>query len=325
MENVVYIENARANSTTTSAEILPEDIYTVNIPYETNNPVVQEPVSIDIDKIFENQRQMLEYQKQLMDSNTAILGHLQSLINVENKVIQQLSGLSVQLEDAVAQITGIDNTGTTEVAYLKDCKSFENTPFSIKRIETPKELDDLEKKLSDIKAKQQLKRTYSILCSKGGKGVDCAYALIDIMFARTFICQCSWSGGSRSENLKVPLKGYKHTLSFFWEMIHFWDEKYTIKDNEIFFKTILKNAHKRKLAKCERASTSRKRSKPCQIELQETVISEIEISDKEHVTQERNIEIDEAETYIREEEYPNTPTEKRNQTENENEERTQEN
>lgn len=52
MGNVVYIENARKNSTITSAEILPGDIYTVNVPYDTNNPVVQEPASIDIDKIF---------------------------------------------------------------------------------------------------------------------------------------------------------------------------------------------------------------------------------------------------------------------------------
>lgn len=198
--------------------------HTLNVPYETNNPAVQETISIDIDKISDNQKQMLEYQRQildnqatfisqvtenqkkLMDSITAILGHTISK-NIQNIVIEKVSGLTVQLEDAVLQISGIDNR---EVMNLKDTKDhLDNIPFHIKAIDSPTELD---KQLSDYNIRNRLKNTYSIICSKGGKGIDCAYTLIEIMFTRTFISQCSWSGGSRGDDLKVALKGYKHVL-----------------------------------------------------------------------------------------------------------------
>lgn len=44
-------------------------------------------------------------------------------------------------------------------------------------------------------------------------------------------------------------------------MIFFWDFTYTMKQNEEIFKGVLKNANKRKNAKLERASTTRKRIK----------------------------------------------------------------
>lgn len=306
---MVYFENPPENmtdTTITSATVLPQNVY---VPYETNNSVVQETFSIDIGNISENQKQMLENQSQILDNqkqllenqkqlveyNTAVLGQTETLIKVQNKVLEKLSGLSVQLENAVLQITEMHNTND-EVLYLKDCKGLDNSPFYIQAIDSPKELDTLEKQLSDECYRKQLKHTYSIVCSKGGKGLDCAYSLVDIIFTRKFLCQCSWSGGTRGDDLKVPLKGYKHMLSFFWEMVHFWDETFTLKDNENFFKTVLKNAQKRKLAKCERASTSRKRSKPCEINNKKTSTSDNGINDGVNISQEKNTKIDNNET-----------------------------
>lgn len=242
-----------------------------NIPVLSNDttPLVADSVDFDINKIFENQKNILDNQativsqilqnhQQQLDTNSAIVAQLQSLNNLQNSLIQKVSALSVQLEDAVSQIL---LSSSQDVQTLNSSKGhIDNIPINIKPVDSAQDLDDLEKQLSDPINRDRLKNTYSILCS-GGKGIDCAYMLVDVLFTRKFISECSWSGGSRGEDLKVPLKGYKHVLSFFWNMVHHWDETYCLKDNEIFFKTILKNAKKRKMAKLERASTSR-RSNP---------------------------------------------------------------
>ncbi|CAG4983495.1 unnamed protein product [Parnassius apollo] len=257
--NLVYTEDIQANSTNTS-QVFSND----------TTPLVQDSVSFDISKMFENQKQILDNQatilsqiyqnrQQQLDNNSAIIAQIQSLKNVQNSFIQKVSALSVQMEDAVFQITSSYNQ---DVQTLNSSKGHvENIPIYEKPVDSAQELDELENQLSDPNNRDCLKNRYSILCS-GGKAIDCAYMLVDVMFTRKFICECSWSGGSRGEDLKIPLKGYKHVLSFFWNMVHYWDQEYSLKDNELFFKTILKNAKKRKIAKLERASTSRQRSKP---------------------------------------------------------------
>lgn len=74
---------------------------------------------------------------------------------------------------------------------------------------------------------------------------QCAYKLLDLMFDRIFLCQCSWTGSSRAETSKIPLKDYKNVLNLFFTMVHSWDSDYTIQRNETFFKMITKNAKQR--------------------------------------------------------------------------------
>lgn len=267
-------------------------------------------------QIMESQQMMLENQKQLMDNNTAIIGETRNVIKIQNGILQKIAGFSVQLEDAVVQITGMRSTDNN-VLYLKDSKGLQGNPFSIKAIDSRMELDAFEKSLSDKTYKNNLKQTYAVISSKGRKGVDCAYVLVDMIFTRNFICQCSWSGGSRGDDLKVPLKGYRHVLSFFWELVNFWDEAFTLTDNENFFKSFLKNSIKRKLAKCERASTSRKRSnqsKPSQGDFKETSTSEKEINYVGN-TAEESTKMNKNKTYPEEGEgeSQNTETEKEEQ------------
>lgn len=108
--------------------------------------------------------------------------------------------------------------------------------------------------------KKILFQSYSIICNKG-KAVDCAYTYAEEMFDREFLCQCSWSGGSRGAHSKIPFKNYKNIITFFWSLIQAIDNKYTLKENEDFFKNLLKNSIKRLSSKNLRASTSRVRPK----------------------------------------------------------------
>ncbi|CAG9137627.1 unnamed protein product [Plutella xylostella] len=257
--NVTYIEDSQPNPTKTFHDL----------SNDKEIPLVQDSLSfIDIDKIFQNQRdilanqqtivnQIVQNQQQQLEWNETIIAQIETLKNLHTNLIQKVSTLSVQLEDAVSQILSHDQ-GCQDVQTLGSSKShIDNIPIHVKPVESAQQLDELEKQLSDPKTRDLLKNAYSVLCSEG-KGADCAYMLVDVMFSRNFLCECSWGGGSRGDGTKVPLKGYKHVLSFFWTMVHFWDDTYTLQDNESFFKTILKNSKKRKIAKLERSSTSRR-------------------------------------------------------------------
>lgn len=79
------------------------------------------------------------------------------------------------------------------------------------------------------------------------------------MVTREFLCECSWSGGSRGDNSKVPMKDYKNFLKFFCGMVRSWDSKFTMGQTEQFFKFVLRNAVKRKSMKDIRSSSKRVR------------------------------------------------------------------
>ncbi|CAG4992504.1 unnamed protein product [Parnassius apollo] len=161
--NLVYTEDIQANSTNTS-QVFSND----------TTPLVQDSVSFDISKMFENQKQILDNQatilsqiyqnrQQQLDNNSAIIAQIQSLKNVQNSFIQKVSALSVQMEDAVFQITSSYNQ---DVQTLNSSKGHvENIPIYEKPVDSAQELDELENQLSDPNNRDCLKNRYSILCS----------------------------------------------------------------------------------------------------------------------------------------------------------------
>ncbi|XP_046970591.1 uncharacterized protein LOC124537743 [Vanessa cardui] len=213
--------------------------------WETDN-ILRYPPNKE-SKSYEDGEQVLD--EMLLHSDTDDADNYRQKRCPQNQKLMTLD-LNSKAENMIDQIVSTNNNDIVVTEIHAD-----SVPDIV--VNNAQDLDNLEKQLSDSGFRDRLKNICSMLCS-GGKGIDCAYMLVDVLFTRKFICDCSWSGGSRGEELKVPLKGFKHVLSFFWSMVHQWDEKFTIKDNEMFFKTILKNAKKRKLAKCERASTSRR-------------------------------------------------------------------
>lgn len=90
-----------------------------------------------------------------------------------------------------------------------------------------------------------------------GSGTTCAYKLLDILFSKNFLCQCSWSGGSKGEISKIPFKNYKNIRIFFFEIVNSWDSNFTDDDAEKFLKLTIRNASKRKLMKGLRQSSKR--------------------------------------------------------------------
>ncbi|XP_049703565.2 uncharacterized protein LOC110384383 [Helicoverpa armigera] len=183
---------------------------------------------------------------------------MDSILENQKKIMHKMACISVQVDNMQLQL---GNCNEEDVVPLGTSKNqVENLRFSFSPITTVEDLNKINDLLSDKTARKQLKQTFSVICS-GGKGINCAYRLIDIMFSRDFLCQCSWSGSSRSDGVKISLKCYKNVVSFFWEMIFSWDQTFTLQKNELFFKSILKNANKRKNAKQERSSTARKRAK----------------------------------------------------------------
>ncbi|CAH2988860.1 unnamed protein product [Chilo suppressalis] len=158
--------------------------------------------------------QNLEVQNVILSNQTQILNELKSIKNAQNIIIQKVALFSIQLDDAVSQITQATDSNI-EVTSLNEIKSApSNTAFYVKPVENIQQLYDLEKQLSESSFRQKMKTTYSVLCN-GGKGIDCAYTLADILFSREFLCECTWSGGSRGDDSKVAWKSFKHILSFF--------------------------------------------------------------------------------------------------------------
>lgn len=94
-----------------------------------------------------------------------------------------------------------------------------------------------------------------IIC--GDKGFadasTCCYHLVDIFFTRAFLLTVSWSGGSRTENKKLPLKKYFNTLSVFNTLVRLASNDFDEHKSKEFFITVLKNSKKR----TERTSTKK--------------------------------------------------------------------
>lgn len=86
-------------------------------------------------------------------------------------------------------------------------------------------------------------------------GLNMCYILVDKFFERHFMVSCSWSGGSRGNNVKHAFKKCQNILKVFFVIIRSVNQSFSIKFMEDFFKTVLKNAKKRNEAKGVRQST----------------------------------------------------------------------
>ncbi|XP_013184632.1 uncharacterized protein LOC106130352 [Amyelois transitella] len=202
-------------------------------------PLLHEP-NTDIQNILQNQSVLFE-----------LMGNV---IENQKKIMNEIANLSIQIEES--------NRNYKTKVNLTKASDADNNSFILKQIKSEKDLEDMELLLSDNEQKLKLIRSCSIICSGGkGKGTTCAYRFLDVLFSREFLCECSWSGSTRGDGVKISLKCYKKTLNFFFTMINQWDNEFTQEENDIFFKNILKNAKKRKGVKYDRIPTKRQRSK----------------------------------------------------------------
>lgn len=214
----------------------------VSEPENIENPVQSLPEpNTDIQNILQNQSVLFE-----------LMGNV---IENQKKIMHEIASLSIQIEES-------NRNSNTKVVKLGNASDADNSSFIIKQIKSVKDLEDMELLLSNNEQKIKLIRSCSIVCTGGiGKGTNCAYRFLDILFSREFLCECSWSGSSRGDGVKISLKCYKKTLNFFFTVINQWDNEYTQEQNDTFFKNVLKNANKRKGVKFDRIPTKRQRSK----------------------------------------------------------------
>lgn len=133
---------------------------------------------------------------------------------------------------------------------------------NIQNIANENDLNNFEKLLDNPEVEEEWKKKISVICGKGkGRGVNNAYALVDSMFSRGFLLQCSWSGGSRTSEQKICFKSHTKIINFFFSIIHESDSSYTLLDCHKFFKNILKNSRQRNESKQERISRTKNRPK----------------------------------------------------------------
>lgn len=100
-------------------------------------------------------------------------------------------------------------------------------------------------------------------CGEGsskGRGYNVAYFLIDKIFERKFLTECSWTGVGRGK-AKIAFRSFVQILSLFYDIIHAADMDFKKIDLENFIKSQLKNSTKRSMASNMRKSTKKSRAK----------------------------------------------------------------
>ncbi|KAL4702371.1 hypothetical protein ACJJTC_018283 [Scirpophaga incertulas] len=174
---------------------------------------------------------------------------INKLFDNQKKILFKLTETNTQFEEFIKA-----NSNQTT-------RHNESTP-AIKPVSNLKELQNLENILADPDVKARIKNKIDHLCSKGkGRGTNNAYNLIDVLFQRNFVCQCSWAGGSKSGSSKICLKSFTNVFDLFFSTINESDPNFKKPDCEKFIKTVLKNSRQRLASKQIRLSTTRCRQK----------------------------------------------------------------
>lgn len=176
--------------------------------HEADPDVVQK-----LNKILENQNQIIGQNKKIAQqfmrpSDPNVEQKLDGLVERQNdtmekleKFSQCLASLSVQMQDAVSQITSYRED---HVVSLAEASTFERTRFVIKPIDNLQGLEEFECILSDPDERHKLIKQYSILCSRSeGKGVNCAYKLLTRIVMQMLVVRWQSGGYHQNSNKRV--------------------------------------------------------------------------------------------------------------------------
>lgn len=92
------------------------------------------------------------------------------------------------------------------------------------------------------------------------KGDRIAYGLVDQLFTRQFMTECSWTGSSKNQASKNTFSSATTFLDAFYDIINLADSRYSKNDAKDFFKEkILRNAKSRLLNLQQRDEPVKKR------------------------------------------------------------------
>lgn len=211
-----------------------------------------------------NKQQVKEMDPQDLNVLTQKMGKFVELVSDNQKLLldNQLSMLK-KLSHLSNQFTQF----TRQPFVIENVQRNENEFEQITNINMLQNFEDM---LKNPDVKQEIRNKLNVVCSKGiGKGYNNCFMLVDTMFSRKFMTECSWLGGSRMESPKVCFKSFVNTLSLFFEIIHDSDETFTKMECEIFLKRVIKNSKKRFISKGLRTSTRKRRRR--QLELNQDI------------------------------------------------------
>lgn len=185
--------------------------------------------------------------------------NIQVLFDHQQNILQKLALLDTKLEELVTRIS----------IPVADINRQSNNDNNFKIISNLQELTSFEERLNNLQAEENIIKLLSLTCTKGkGRAYNNAYALVDAMFTRKFMTQCSWAGGTRGEP-KICFKSFTKTISLFFKIIHQSDNSFTIPECELFLKNVMRHSNKRNESKLLRASAQKNRQKKSKV-LQES-------------------------------------------------------
>ncbi|KXJ82675.1 hypothetical protein RP20_CCG012097 [Aedes albopictus] len=197
--------------------------------------------------------------------------------NSEKRIVQAIEQASDRIIEAVAR--KMDESFTKSVAAIKSdfdlkieaalrVRRHDNDTtdqnFKFSPASTVQEIEQLETELANTSYQEKLITHMRKMIGPIGdtcNGQNMCYALIDRFFQRCVMTSCSWSGGSKSDVPKYPMKNCKHILDTFFKIVHAVNSTFSVKLMEDFFKQVLRNAKSRCQAKGLRQSTIHRRAK----------------------------------------------------------------
>lgn len=223
------------------------------------------PICVDLNHDTASKQQLKEMDPQDLNVLTQTVGKFVKIVADNQKLLlDNQQSMFKKLTHFSYQFTQF----TRRPFVIENVQRNENEFEQITNLTMLQNFEDLLKS-SDLR--QEIRNKLNLVCSKGkGKGYNNCFMLIDTMFSRKFMTECSWLGGSRMESPKVRLKSFVNTLNLFFEVIHDSDETFTKMDSEIFLKKIVKYAKQRFVSKGLRTSTKRRRGKR-QLELNQDI------------------------------------------------------
>lgn len=172
-----------------------------------------------------------------IDNQNILLSNQEKIIKDIGVLLNQVAGFNVLMEELMKRFQMLEN------AYLE--RSEERTsgrgtehPLlkNFKPVDSLEDIDLLEAKLKDEDFMKSLIDKLSFICGKSGKehGYNVCYTIVDNLFTRKFMTLCSWAGGSRGDEGKIPFKAYRNIIKFFFKLVHLADCQFTVENCVIF-------------------------------------------------------------------------------------------
>ncbi|CAG9790285.1 unnamed protein product [Diatraea saccharalis] len=163
--------------------ILTADNQILGIP--TNTYCV---LAADQEHFIDKPKENCDLYKSLENINLTLGNHnrkMDTILENKKKIMYKMACLSIQVDNVQLQLGNVKEDHIVPLSAVTKNK-VENMGFSFSPITTVEELIKINDSLSNKTARKRLKETLSVVCS-GGKGNNCAYKLIDIMFSRDFL------------------------------------------------------------------------------------------------------------------------------------------